>query len=50
MIGCVVLHSVPFAALNAHALAEMAEVGRWLAPLAIERVPAPARRRERVVA
>lgn len=50
VIGCVVLHSVPFAALNAHALAEMAEVGRWLAPLAIERAPAPARRRERVVA
>jgi hypothetical protein len=33
IIGCLVLHSLPFAAMNAHALAEMAEIGGWLGPL-----------------
>ncbi|WP_230635978.1 hypothetical protein [Sphingomonas sp. Leaf4] len=31
--GCLVIHVLPFAALNAHALAEMAEIGGWLTPL-----------------
>lgn len=33
IVGCLVLHNLPFTALNAHRMAEMAEVGTWLAPL-----------------
>ncbi|KQM81751.1 hypothetical protein ASE67_16120 [Sphingomonas sp. Leaf23] len=33
VVGCLVIHSLPFAALGANALAEMAEMGGWLAPL-----------------
>ncbi len=35
--GCLVIHSLPFTALGAHALAEMAEIGGWLTPLVAER-------------
>ncbi|MEP9400201.1 hypothetical protein [Sphingomonas sp. VNH70] len=31
--GCLVIHALPFHALSAHALAEMAEIGGWLTPL-----------------
>ncbi|KQN18710.1 hypothetical protein ASE83_10685 [Sphingomonas sp. Leaf32] len=33
VVGCLVIHGLPFASLNANALAEMAEIGGWLAPL-----------------
>lgn len=37
VVGCLVIHGLPFTALGAHALAEMAEIGGWLAPLIVAR-------------
>ncbi|MEH3099450.1 hypothetical protein [Sphingomonas adhaesiva] len=34
MVGCLVLHDIPFAAFRAQALAELNRIGHWLAPLA----------------
>lgn len=36
MIGCLVLHALPFAAFHAQALAELNRIGAWLAPIAAE--------------
>ena len=33
LVGCLVLHALPFAALNASRVAELAEIGTWLTPL-----------------
>lgn len=33
IVGCLVLHSLPFSALTPHGIAEMAEVATWLPPL-----------------
>lgn len=48
LVGCLILHALPFAALNASRVAELAEVGTWLTPLladasrAAQRSPRPA--------
>jgi hypothetical protein len=36
LIGCLVLHSLPFAALGPHRLAELTEIGTWLTPLLVD--------------
>lgn len=36
LVGCLVLHSLPFAALGPHRLAELTEIGVWLAPLLVD--------------
>lgn len=33
LVGCLVLHALPFAALNASRVAELSEIGTWLTPL-----------------
>ncbi len=33
LVGCLVLHALPFAALNASRAAELSEIGSWLTPL-----------------
>ena len=33
LVGCLVLHALPFAALNANRVAELTEIGTWLTPL-----------------
>ena len=36
LVGCLVLHGLPFAALGPHRLAELTEIGGWLAPLLVD--------------
>lgn len=43
IVGCLVLHSLPFSALTPHGIAEMAEVATWLTPLLAEAATAGAR-------
>lgn len=45
LLGCLVLHALPFAALNANRVAELGEIAAWLAPLLGE----PARTVQRAV-
>lgn len=46
LVGCLVLHALPFAALNASRVAELNEIGAWLTPLLADGPP-PAQRSAR---